>query len=320
MTWLVITILSYFILAVVFLVDKYLLTSSIPNSKVYVFYVGILGILSLILAPFVGFYIPGISQIILGLSAGATFIFGLFWFYKGLSLFEASRIVPAVGGLIPLFTFGFVYVFSRGRVSLSLQEIIAFLFLLFGSVFIVSEKDKFINLKSLKISLIASFFVSLSSVLIKYVYLSLPFWSGFIWKNIGGFLMALCFFIIFPEIKKEIFKNRTSEGSEGEEEGKALFARREKSNPQKATVFLTNQAIGGGASVLQNWAIALAPLVYVAFINVLQGVQYVFLLIFSVFLSLKFPQILKEEISKGILVQKIIAIIVIGGGLALLVI
>ncbi len=301
MTWLVITILSYFILAVVFLVDKYLLTSSIPNSKVYVFYVGILGILSLILAPFVGFYIPGISQIILGLLAGATFIFGLFWFYKGLSLFEASRIVPAVGGLIPLFTFGFVYVFSRGRVNLSLQEIIAFLFLLFGSVFIVSEKDKFINLKSLKISLIASFFVSLSSVLIKYVYLSLPFWPGFIWKNIGGFLMALCFFIIFPEIKKEIFKKR------------------EKSNPQKATVFLTNQAMGGGASVLQNWAIALAPLVYVAFINVLQGVQYVFLLIFSVFLSLKFPQILKEEISKGILVQKIIAIIVIGGGLALLI-
>ena len=300
MDWLLITILSYFLLAVVFLVDKYFLTSSIPNPKVYVFYVGALGILSLVLAPFVGFYIPGISQIILGLLAGAAFIFGLFWFYKGLSLFEASRIIPAVGGLIPLFTFGFFYIFSGGKESMSLQEIVAFLFLISGSVLIVSEKEKFVNLKSLKISLIASFFVSLSSVLIKYVYLSLPFWSGFIWKNIGGFLVALCFFIIFPQIKKEIFKKR------------------EKSNPKTATVFLANQAMGGGASVLQNWAIALAPLIYVAFINALQGIQYVFLLIFTVLLSVKFPQLLKEEISGKIIFQKAAAILVIGLGLAIL--
>jgi hypothetical protein len=164
----------------------------------------------------------------------------------------------------------------------------------------VAERTKFINFKSLKISIICAFFLSLSFVLIKYVYLALPFWTGFLWRSLGGFLMAICFFILFPEVRKEIFKKR------------------EKSSPKTAAIFLINQAVGGGASILQNWAVALAPLVYVAFINALQGVQYVFLLILTVFLSLKLPHILKEEISKGAILQKIVAILVIGGGLAIL--
>jgi hypothetical protein len=42
------------------------------------------------------------------------------------------------------------------------------------------------------------------------------------------------------------------------------------------------------------------------------------LLIFAVFLSFKFPHILKEEFSGKILFQKIFAILLIGVGLALL--
>ena len=76
--------------------------------------------------------------------------------------------------------------------------------------------------------------------------------------------------------------------------------------------------MGAGASILQNWAIFLAPLVYVAIINALQGINYAFLLVFIIFLSLKFPKILKEEVSREILFQKIIAILLIGGGLVLL--
>ena len=72
------------------------------------------------------------------------------------------------------------------------------------------------------------------------------------------------------------------------------------------------------ANVLQNWAISLAPLVYIAVINALQGVQYVFLLIFAVLLSVKFPQILREEISGNIIFQKAVAILVIALGLAIL--
>lgn len=126
--------------------------------------------------------------------------------------------------------------------------------------------------------------------------------------------MAICFFIFFPEIRKEIFKKftpyRPAESGTG--------TRREKFPKKTAVIFLSNQAAGAGAAILQNWAIALVPLIYLPFINALQGSQYAFLFVFAIILSFKFPQILKEEISREIILQKIIAISLIGGGLVLL--
>ena len=299
--WLLVAISSYLIFAVVFLVDKYLLTGPIPSPKVYCFYVGIFGILLLIIAPFVGFYIPELGQIALALFAGVIFILALFWFYKALRVFEASRVIPAIGGLTPLFSIGLIYLFSRGTEILSFSEIIAFVLLVAGSILITYEKKKAVNLKSLRISAVAAFFFALMFVLSKYVYLAQPFWPGFIWIKIGSFLAAIFLLVFSKEIKQEIFRK------------KITF--------QKKTlkIFFANQVAGGGAGILQNWAIALAPLACVAIINALQGIQYVFLLIFTVLLSWKFPKILKEEISKEIIFQKIIAILLIGAGLVLLV-
>lgn len=300
MTWLIVAITAYFILAIVSLVDKYLLVGPIPNPKIYTFYVGILGVLVLFLVPFVGFSVPQPSQIILSLLAGAIFIYGLFWFYKALRDFEASRVVPAIGGILPLFTLGLVYIFSAGKETLGYFKFFAFILLILGSILITYERSKKISFQSLRISAIAAFFLALSFVLTKYVYLAQPFWSGFIWIRIGGFLMAIFSFLLFKEIREEIFKKKVS------------FKKR------TIGIFLSNQAMGAGAGILQNWAIFLAPLVYVAIINALQGIQYVFLLIFATLISLKFPKILKEEISRKLLLQKIIAILLIGGGLVLL--
>lgn len=301
MNWLLITISSYLILAIVFLVDKYLLTTSIPNPKVYTFCVGTLGILVLLIAPFVGFYIPETPQIILALLAGALYIYALFWFFKSLRLFETSRVVPAIGGMTPLFSFGLIYILSSGKEILSFSEIIAFILLILGSILITLERKKLITFKSLQFSVLTAFLFSLGLVLVKYVYLAQPFWNAFIWMRIGGFLLALGFFIFAPEIKRGIFRK------------KEYF-------PKKtALIFLSNQAAGAGANILQNWAIFLAPLIYVPIINALAGTQYLFLFIFAIFLSLKFPKILKEEVSKKIIIQKIIAILLIGTGLVLLV-
>lgn len=299
MLWLIVAIFSYLILAVVFLLDKYFLVGPIPNPKIYAFYIGILGILILFVVPFVDFDIPDFSQIILSIFTGILFIYTLFWFYKALRQFEVSRIVPAIGAFVPLFTFALVYIFSRGKETLSFVETIAFFLLIVGSVLVTLEKKKIINLKTIQISTITALMFSLYSVLSKYVYLKQPFWSGFIWIRIGGFLMALGFLFFSSEVKEEIFK-------------------RKKVFPKRTTLFLFNQAIGSGATILQNWAIALAPLIYVPIINALLGTQYAFLLILTILISLKFPQILKEEISRKIFFQKIIAILLIGIGLTLL--
>lgn len=298
MLWLIITILFYFILAIVFLVDKYLLTSSIANPGVYTFFVGSLGILVLFLIPFVNFSLPEISQLILAFLAGAVYIFSLFWFYKALFLFEVSRIVPAISALVPLFTFLLVYISSFGKEILSPKELISFLFLILGTFLIMAKKEKLIPKSAFKISIFCAFLFSFSFLLLKNVYLNQPFWSGFILTKIGGFLAAINF-LFLKKLRENLLKTKKD------------FSKK------TALIFLSNQAAGAGANILQNWAIALAPIIYVPLINALQGIQYVFLLIFAVFLSLKFPQILKEEISKEILFQKIIAILLIGLGLVI---
>lgn len=299
MTWLSITILAYLVFAIVFLIDKYLLVSSIPNPKVYTFYVSFFRILVVLLIPFVGFYIPSASQLWLSFLAGSAFVLALFWFFKGLQSFEPSRIVPAIGGTLPFFSFLLVYLFSQGKETLGLSDFAALVFLVLGSFLITLEKSKRISFKSWRVSTAAAFFFALSFVLGKYVYLAQTFWNGFILISIGGFLASLIF-LSAKEVREGLFKTKI------------------KMPKKTAGIFFLNQAMGAGANVLQNFALFLAPLTYVAIINALQGIQYVFLLILTIILSLKLPQILKEEISKKIIFQKIIAILLIGGGLAIL--
>jgi hypothetical protein len=300
MSWLVLIIIAYFLLAFVFLVDKHLLAGPVPKPKVYTFYIGISWTAVLILIPFVNFYIPEKSQIIISLLAGILFVYGIFWFNKSLYQFEASRVVPAVGAISPLLTFSIVYFSSSLREAIAFSDIIAFILLIFGSLIIALEKGKFINLKSLKISFISALLFSLSFVLTKYVYSNQTFWNGFIWTKLGGILMAILFIVFGKDVREEVFKKRDV-------------------LPKKTiTLFISNQAIGAVSNVLQNWAIAIVPLYYVAMIQALQGMQYAFLLLLTVLISLKFPKFLKEEISKGIIFQKIVAILLIGIGLTLI--
>lgn len=290
MSWLIVIISAYFLFALVSLGDKYLLKGP-PNPKIYAFYVGVLGILALALIPFVGFSIPGIIGILFCLLAGAMYIFAILGVYEGLEKFEASRIIPAIGGFMPLFIFGLIYLFSGGE-ALGFKEIIAFILLILGSVFIVWDPSKKVSFKSLQISAVTAFLFALFFVLTKYVYLMLPFWTGFIWIRISAFLIAL-FFILFKEVRKEIFSKKSS------------FSKK------TSAFFLFNQGMGAGAFILQNWAIALAGLAYLSIISALQGVQYVFLFILTML-------ILKEGLSKKVILQKFFAIILIGIGLVFL--
>jgi drug/metabolite transporter (DMT)-like permease len=312
MLWLTAALSAYFILAVVFLVDKHLLTASIPNPKVYAFYVGVLGSLVLFLIPFTGLYFPGWSQFFLGLFSGAIFIYALFYFYRALQKFEASRVIPAIGGLTPLFSFALIYLLSWGRETLSLKGLIAFALLIVGTVLITASKDKITRLNEISSSAIVAFLLALAFVSVKYVYLVQTFWNGFIWRSLGGFLMAICFFVFFSAVRKEVTASFL-----GKKEKKKPFSLKSFFN-KTAFIFILNQVGGAGATILQNWAIFLAPLAFVPVVQALTGVQYVFLFLLSLFLSIKFPKILEEKISKKIILQKSMAIVIISIGLAIL--
>ena len=160
---------------------------------------------------------------------------------------------------------------------------------------------KILPFRGFKFPLLAASFLAFYFVAAKYVFEGQSFWSGFVWIRTGSFLVGLSFLpFVYREIIKDVLK-------------------REKSFSIKTTsLFFLNQLMGSLGNILQAWAVALAPLVYVATITALQSAQYAFLFIFTILLSLKFPKILKEEFSGRVIFQKIFAIFLIGAGLAIL--
>ncbi len=298
MLWILIIISAYFLFSINSLGDRYLLIGS-PNPKNYSFYVGVLGVLAVALIPFVSFSLISFLELLLCFLAGAVFVLFIFSIFTGLEKYEAATVVPAFGGLLPVFTFALTFFFSGGNTVLGGWNLVSFFVLIIGSFLITRDPVKEFSLGALKIAFVIALSASLYFLLAKYVYLLLGFWTGFIWMRIGTFLTALLF-IFFKDVREDIFRK------------KPAF------NKKTGSLFLFIQLIGALAFVLQNWAVDLAGMVFLPVINALMGIQYVFLFLFSFLLSFKYPRILKEKISKKKVLRKALAIFLIAGGLVLL--
>lgn len=311
MNWVILTIISYLMLAIVNLGDKFVVDKLLKNSKAYAFTIGFLGAIVFLAAPWFLKW-PGVFLLVINFLAGAFFIFALWLMYEGLRRGEASRVVVVVGGIIPIFTALFSIIFFKE--TFTANQWAGFVLLIIGTFiisFVVSKKKRFsIFLNKLKIffkgnyhkkwllfSISSAFLYSLSFIATKYAYEQQEFISSFIWIRLGGFFVALLF-LLDKKTRKEIFKSLKKKEKTPAKIGKGFI------------VF--NQLLGSGAFVLQNYAIFLGP---VAIINALQGVQYAFLLVIGIFFTLFFPKILKEDVSTKILFKKIIAILIIITGL-----
>lgn len=297
MTWLIVIIIAYLLFAIVALIDRYLLAGP-PNPKIYSFYVGMLSGLFAVLIPFIDFSIPDLVLLGIAFLAGALLIPAYFSLYTGLQKFEASRIITASGGLIPLFSFVLVWSFPGGERVLSLSVLISFLLLVAGSIIITWQREALFK-ESLKISALAAFFFALSLFLSKQVYNAVPFLTGLIWIRIGSFLTALIF-LLGRKTRKEIFQEQES------------FDRK------TGVLFLFNQGMGGAAMILQNLAVALAGVSFLPIIHALQGLEYGFLFVLAVLFSSKFPRLLKKDLTLKVITKKVAGIALIGIGLAVL--
>jgi drug/metabolite transporter (DMT)-like permease len=299
MNWLIATILSYFFLALVSLFDRYLLVGPIKSPFAYTFYVGILWFfISFPLIPF-GFKMPNFQFLFFGFATGFIRIFAILFLTKAILESEISRVIPAIGALLPIFTFFLFLIFLPETRVLNPFYILAFLLLILGSVFISLEKFSFdfFSFKKLKYPIFASFLFALNFFLTKILYLKLNFVTGLFLILFGGGIGVISF-LLFPKIKKEILS--------------------QKPVPKVSGIFIFGQAVGGLGVLFQFLALYLAKPNQVPLINALEGVRYVFLLFFVFILSILKPEILKEEIKGKILYQKIFAVLLISLGLAIL--
>lgn len=294
-TFIIPALAAYFLLAVAGLVDKILLRTAIVSPRAYAFYVGALSGLALILLPFGVVDVPELRILLAAFASGVASVYALWAFYSALKAHEASRVITAVGALVPIFILVFSIIFLDEQWRFS--QFLAFAILVFGGVLMSYEEnvEKPYTFELLGHAARAAVLFAVSFTIIKFVYLSETFFSGFFWTRMGSMLGALSI-IVVPENFKRIF---------------LATKQAPKSTPFR---FLFNQAMGGAGAILQNYAIFLGS---VALVGALQGVQYALLLLLVVVVSRYFPQ-LKEEFSRRAIIQKILAVVLIAVGLIVL--
>ncbi|RJQ34836.1 hypothetical protein C4566_01600 [Candidatus Parcubacteria bacterium] len=307
MTWLTIAIIAYLILALVNVADKFILEKVVPGPRTYTFLVGITGGVVIVLAPF-GLVWPGWGMLMLDVLVGLCFSAGLMFLYYALKKSEASRVFTLVGGVTPVFTIIFSVLFLQEKFNFS--QWLAIVFLIVGTIIIswstrshslwTRLESWFSNPQDKKFLLIilagfASLFFALFWVGTKFAYITQPFISAFIWIRLGTFLSALLL-LLGANSRRQIFKD----------------LKRSKNKKNNAFVFFGTQGLGATGAMLQNYAVAIGS---VSLVTSLQGLQYVFLLVLTLFGTLLFPRVIKENISWRILSRKVIAIIFIVIGL-----
>lgn len=298
MAWLLIIILAYLFFAFSSLGDKLVLQGP-PNPKSYAFFAGALNLLALSLLPFVGIPILNWQMFLFLILDAAAFLFGLYFGFSAVENFEVSKVSATIGATQPIFIF-FISWFFWGYQEMSFANFIAFILLLFGSIFISFDVKPEFNKKYLSLTLFSALMYSFDYVISKYIYSGIGFAQGFVVRCVFIGLFSLLFLI-----KKE---NR-----------KQIFRKKNRTTVKYAKTFLVTQTCGGAANVLQAYAIFLAPVAVLPIMNSLRGMQYVFIFLLTLTFSFLFPKILKEKKSREIILRKFFSIIFIVAGLAILV-
>lgn len=307
MSWVLVAISAYLLLAVANLLDKFLVDNVLKNSQAYAFIACVLGLVVFIVAPWFLVW-PGWILFFYNIICGVIFAVALWLLYEALRRGEASRILVFIGGTTPVFSIILSILFFKEKFTsnqwLGIGALLVGVFLIaflplsrsylariFHRLHLLPETKQ---RRGLLIALFSALAYSLYFISTKYAYTAQPFVSAFIWVRLGAALFVLLFLI-----KRE---NR-----------QAILANFKKSSP-KGNKFLviSNQVLGSVGFILQNYAVFLGT---VALVNALQGVQYAFLLLISAGLAIMSPKLLKENFSWRIIIQKSAAVIIIGVGL-----
>lgn len=285
------TLLAYFLNALAVLANKFLLTKTISEPLVYVFYISLVSFLAVLALPFTR--TPSLTVFHLASLSTILWTIGAYFMFKALKTGQISRVIPIIGTLIPLI----LLIFASGSNTISINQTLAVGFLIAGMVFLtITDWKGSLNFSELILEILSAAFFAISYLILKQAYLSLDFFSVLVWSRLILLPFALAILTI-PALRKQII---TSKGP------KINFL------STSGIIFLGGQISGAGSEFLILFSISLAN---PALVNSLQGTQYIFLLIFALVLAKKYPNIFQEKYSISNLFLKFLGMVLIGSGL-----
>lgn len=291
MSWLLIVIIAYGLNAVAIAIDKALLKRVAPQPLAYTISIALLGGLTVVLWP-IQFVLPPAASMPIIILAGVTFVAGLWCMFSALRRGDASQVTPLIGGVSPIIVAGLAYLFLNERFTD--WQWLGFVAIVLGTVLISWPVNHKRGGAAARWAIPAALFFAVSYVATKELYNGNEFLPAFVWIRIAAAVTAMVLLLI-PGVWK-MFRQTFTKASSGSK-----------------LVFLSGQITGAVSMILVSWAIALAS---VSVVNALQGLQYVFLFVIVLCLHVRHPQLLDENLTRRVYLQKIVAICLIGLGLA----
>lgn len=297
--WFFIALLGYFLLAVVVILDKFILTKSVPKPAVYTFYSTIFMFGALLALPFGGGLLAG-ADWWWAITSGVAFGIGLYAMYMAIKYGEASHIAPFVGAVVTVGSFFLgAHLLAESLSSLQIYGMIALIIASLLLSFEVTRKRVGFH-RGYLWAIAAGLLFALSHVTAKYVYDIYPFITGLVWTRAATGLVGLAL-LALPSVRRSIHSSKR---------------KKQKKKVSAATLVITDKVLGVIAVVLIQYAIALGE---VTLVNAMSGLQFAFLFIMIVMLSKFAKRIFKEYFTKKEMLIQTFAILLVIVGSALFV-
>jgi len=294
MQWFFIALAAPILWAFVNLADKYLVTRFSHKEEEHssgglVLFSSLIGIF---IAFFIWIFIPDVFSIsvldkLLLFTCGILTIVWIVLYLFALEIEEISSVVP---WFLSVPVFGYILGFFFLKETLTFSQFIGsgiiFLGLILISLDFSKEKKKFKH-KPVLYMLFACIAVAISGVIFKYVTVGNNFWVSSFWEYFGLGITGLLIFFFIPHYRKSFFHMNKTGGY---------------------TIFIVNtvsELMSIAGNLLTNFALLLAPVALVYLVSSFQPAIVLFLTLFS---TKFFPNLVKENLEKRMLLPKIIAI------------
>lgn len=293
MFWIVYTILAALFMAIVNIVDKYLLSKLVAKPIVPVMILGIVGGISAIVV----FAIKGLTHLTpihltLAFICGILYVFMVFFYFKAVKIEDISTIIPLYY-LSPLYILLIAWIFLDERFTAS--KYLGIVLIVSMAIFISMKNIRTIHIsKALWFIILSSVSIAIVQVITKYLLNTNDFWTVFAYIRLSAFIALIpVYWFKYPELKLQY---RTG-------------------GLKPIGIITANETLTLLSVILGTAATAIG---FVTLVNALSSIQPFFVLIFTIGLSLFYPHILKEELTKSRVILKFIAIILMFIGILLI--
>lgn len=278
MTWILLATGAQFLNAIVAIVDKYIVCekSALPKPFVYAFYscivtsfwvviyfIGFIPGLGEIGAPqFANVQTPSIQVVALSLLAAYTFFMALVSLYDALRHADASDVMPVIGAVSAISSFGMSVVFLD---IVPAHNFIWGIALLATGTLLVSQGR--LGFRTTLNTVHSGIFFALHFITMKGLFDETSFDDGFFWSRIGFVLFALSLLLVPVYFEKVVETTRATSGRSG-------------------LIVLSNKMLAGVAAFMLLKATDWGD---VSVVQALDGLKFVFILILSIFIGKYIP-------------------------------